>query len=184
MSNHRIIGNPSIAPLFLFGVALSLYGIQFWSPDTTGAAVFAVLIAGGANVIASGWSLVRNEGYLAGIHLTFGAYLVGLSMYFLSIPDKAWFTPTGLGWFLLALVVPTVAQAIPALRLKLVPLSIALGALVVALVAGGVGNIVTSDALLKVGGGAAFVVALALWWIAYGACLVETGLKGVPAAQE
>lgn len=185
------MSDPMPVAYALFGFALAMFGVRFAVVDTstigsgsTSVALdYALLIAGIAETIAGLLGIIRGIGYPAYVTCTFGIWLLGF--YLLATTgahDKA-FTANALAWYALLLVVPVGIMAVPAFAHRNYPFSIAFAAILAALLFVGLGfhdlyAVVTDAAenktkpdlgtavnLVKVSGWAAWIAALAIWYV-------------------
>ena len=148
------MGNPGVFGLASLGFALAVLGFQFVAPGqgTGGATTYAVLVAAIGETAAGLLSIARGDTWFAAVLTTFGAWLFGYFFLITSDPAKGLITPKSNGLFILLLIVPLAYYALPAFRLRLVPLSLCFVGIALALAFLGFGSYFSKTSLGTIGG--------------------------------
>lgn len=200
-------GSPPVAPqtssatdptpiaLALFGFALAVYGIRYFSvgPSTLAAGAvtvglnYAVLAGAIGEAVIGVITVIRGFAYAGYVTTTFGIWLFGFYMLITSGVTNKEFTPDALAWYVLVLLVPVAIMAVPAFMHRHVAFMVAFIAILVLLALLGLAyhdvynalgaanatktapKLSTPVNLLKTSAYFGFIAAIALWWeFAYG----------------
>jgi succinate-acetate transporter protein len=163
------LGNPGVFGLASLGFALGVLGFQFvdTAQGTAGATVFAVLVAAIGETAAGLLSIARGDTWFAAVLTTFGAWLFGYFFLITSDPKAGLMTPKSNGLFILMLIIPLAYYAIPALKMRLVPLSLAFIGIAASLAFLGFGSYFSKSALGTTGGWLSLGSALVVFYVSY-----------------
>jgi succinate-acetate transporter protein len=141
------MSNPMPVAFGLFAFALCLYAVRFIDvgPATiaanskSDAFVYALLVGGIAETLCGVLGLIRGQAYQGSVTCTFGIWLIGFFLLLtVGAKDKA-FTPDGVGWYSLVLIIPVAIFAVPEFVHRNVPLIIAFTTIIVLLLLLGLG---------------------------------------------
>ena len=161
------LGNPGVFGLASLGFALAVLGFQFVDAGarTSGATVFAVLVAAIGETTAGLLSIARGDTWFAAVLTTFGAWLFGYYFFITSDPKAGLLTAKGNGLFILLLLVPLAYYAIPAFKLRLTTLALVFVAIFLALACIGFGSYFAKHALETTGGWLSLIAAVLTFYV-------------------
>lgn len=189
------VTDPTPIALALFGFALAVYGVRYFSVNsatlaagsTTVGLNYAVLAGAIAEAAVGFLAVIRGFAYPGYVTATFGIWLFGFYMLITSGVANKEFTPDALGWYVLVLLVPVAIMAVPAFVHRHVAFIVAFIAILVLLALLGLSyhdvynalgaasatktapKLSTPVTLLKTSAYFGFIAAIALWWeFAYG----------------
>lgn len=118
--------------------------------------------------------MIRGQSYSGSIMATFGVFLLGLYFYLTNHAGAQNVNGDGIGAYFLALLGPIVLLAIPAFRLRIVPMMLAFTALAALVLTFGLANVNNDPDLMRVAGWLAWASAAPIWFSAAVAAYTHT----------
>jgi GPR1/FUN34/yaaH family len=199
---HWIVADPVPIGTALFAFALAIYGVRF--SDVRAATVaagpvtvglnYAVLIAAISESICGVLAVMKGltyKGYILGI---FGIWLWGFFFLITAGAASKTFTPDSVGWYALLLCIPAIIMAVPAIKQRNIPLSMAFIGLITLQLFLGLGyhevynavssatathsapKLSTAVTMLKISAWAGWVASASLFWLFARDVYEETGV--------
>jgi succinate-acetate transporter protein len=161
------MGDPGIMGLCAFGFVLFILGYELTvTKAVAGAALYAVFYAGLCEFLAGVMLLVKNQTYTGSIMTVFGAWLLGYFLLMTQGKALGVYNAQSVAIYVLALEFPLVFLAIPAFKMKNIPLSLAFFAIGVLVIALGAGVALGNHTLVFTAGVASFFSCAFIWYIA------------------
>jgi uncharacterized protein len=172
-------------PLGLAAFAMTTFILSFANTGIVKAepVVFglALVYGGAAQILAGMWEFAKGNTFGATAFTSYGAFWISF-WYLANHTDLTGFTPAqashGVGLFLLAWCIFTSYMLIASMRTNLALMAVFL-LLAVAFLFLALGNLTTTDGLVKVGGWVGLATAVAAWYASFAGVLASTFKKGV-----